>query len=305
MSCFATKLGCEGTYPPTMYSDLILKQWCEDQRLSGTCTKNEPAFYRNLERALDSRRQAHNFVALKPRWDETVADFTSADFLSLTRTGRIREVFLNELEQHPGFELGASGSRAQYGNYSYINHVEQEIAEFHGAETAYIAPSTYVANMAVLASVPLPGDAIVYDELIHASSHEGFRLSLAEHTKAFRHNDPDGLREVLSQLKKDHPGFESGTRSVLICVESIYSMDGDLCELQELVQTAEEEFPLGNAQFIMDEAHSAGVIGENGRGLVSMLGLEKSIAIRLHATSKALGSVGGKYLYCRPDKLHM
>lgn len=74
-------------------------------------------------------------------------------------------------------------------------------------------------------------------------------------------------------------------------------MDGDICQLPELVQIAEEEFPLGNAQFIMDEAHSAGVIGEDGRGLVSMLGLEKSIAIRLHATSKALGSVGGKVIF--------
>lgn len=277
-----------------MYSDLILKQWCKDHQITGTSSKREPAFYQNLERALNSRRQAHTFVSLKPRWDEKVADFTSADFLSLTRTGRIREVFLTELEQHPDFDLGASGSRAQYGNYSYINQVEQEIADFHGAETAYIAPSTYLANMAVLASIPLPGDAIVYDELIHASSHEGFRLSLAEHTKAFRHNDPEGLREVLSQLKNEHPGFEAGTKSVLICVESIYSMDGDLCRLRELVQTAEEEFPLGNAQFVMDEAHSAGVIGENGSGLVSMLGLERSIAVRLHATSKALGSVGGQ-----------
>ncbi|KAI1859875.1 hypothetical protein JX265_010324 [Neoarthrinium moseri] len=276
-----------------MYSDTILKQWCDEHRLRGPSVKNEPAFYQNLERALDSRRQAHNLVSLKPRWDETVADFTSADFLSLTRTGRLREAFLAELALHPDFELGASGSRAQYGNYTYINQVEQEIADFHGAETAFITPSTYAANLGVLSSVPLPGDAIVYDELIHASSHEGFRLSLAEQTVPFSHNDPEGLREVLVRLKKEQPAFEAGSRSVLICVESIYSMDGDICQLQDLVRTAEEEFPLGNAQFIMDEAHSIGVIGDKGRGLVSMLGLEKSIAIRIHAVSKAIGALGG------------
>ncbi|KAI0005180.1 8-amino-7-oxononanoate synthase [Xylariaceae sp. FL0662B] len=254
---------------------------------------NEPAFYRNLEKALDNRRQAENLLALKPRWDESVADFTSADFLSLTRTGRIREYFLAELASHPDFELGASGGRLQYGNYAYINQVEQEIADFHGAETAHIVQSTYGANLGVLSSVLLPGDAIVYDELVHASSHEGFRLSLAEHQMAFRHNDPNGLRESFIRLKTENPGFEAGTRSVLICVESFYSMDGDVCLLPELIQIANEEFPLGNAQFIIDEAHSLGVIGDKGRGLVSMLGLEKAVAIRIHAASKAVGAVGG------------
>ncbi|KAK8074180.1 class II aminotransferase/8-amino-7-oxononanoate synthase [Apiospora phragmitis] len=276
-----------------MYYDTILKQWCEEHRMKGPSMRDEPAFYRNLERALDARRQSSTFVALKPRWDDTVADFTSADFLSLTRTGQIREAFLQELEEHPNFELGASGSRCQYGNYAYINQVEEEIADFHGAETAFITSSTYAANLGVLSSVPLPGDAIVYDELVHASSHEGFRLSLAEKKVAFSHNDPEGLREVLTRLKEEQPAFEAGTKSVLICVESIYSMEGDLCRLQELVQVAEEEFPLGNAQFIMDEAHSVGILGDKGRGLVSMLGLEKSIAIRIQAVSKAVGAVGG------------
>ncbi|KAK8010049.1 class II aminotransferase/8-amino-7-oxononanoate synthase [Apiospora arundinis] len=276
-----------------MYHDTIMKQWCEEHRMRAPSTKDEPAFYRNIERALDVRRQSSNFVALKPRWDDTVADFTSADFLSLTRTGQIREAFLEELEKQPDFELGASGSRCQYGNYAYINQVEEEIAAFHGAETAFITSSTYAANLGVLSSVPLAGDAIVYDELVHASSHEGFSLSLAEQKVAFRHNDPDGLREVLARLREEKPALRNGTKSVLICVESIYSMEGDLCRLKELVQVAEEEFPLGNAQFIMDEAHSVGILGERGRGLVSMLGLEDSIAIRVHAASKAVGAVGG------------
>ncbi|KAI5927659.1 pyridoxal phosphate-dependent transferase [Camillea tinctor] len=218
-------------------------------------------------------------VALITAWD-----VTSLAIALPTVTQQLHGTTLQSFWASISFILGVAITQPIY--------VKQEIADFHGAETAYIAPSTYVANMAVLASVPLPGDSIVYDELIHASSHEGFRLSLAEHTIPFHHNDPDGLREVLDHLKTQHPGFEAGTRSVLICVESIYSMDGDLCQLQELVQTVEEEFPLGNAQFIMDEAHSIRVIGDRGRGLVSMLGLEKSIAIRIHATSKAVGSVG-------------
>ncbi|KAI1778811.1 8-amino-7-oxononanoate synthase [Hypoxylon cercidicola] len=280
----------------SMYSDKLIRQWCLDHRPRSASMQNESAFDRNLEHALDTRRQAQSLLALKPRWDESVADFTSADFLSLTRTGQIREVFLAEISSHPNFELGASGSRLQFGNYTYINEVEQEIADFHGSEVAYITQSTYGANLGVLSSVPLPGDAIVYDEFVHASSHEGFQLSVAEHKIAFRHNDPDDLREVLARLKHDYPVFETGTRSVLICVESFYSMDGDVCQLRELVQVANDEFPLGNAQFIMDEAHSIGVIGEKGRGLVSILGLEKAVAIRIHAASKALGAVGGVIL---------
>ncbi|KAI1173653.1 8-amino-7-oxononanoate synthase [Nemania sp. FL0916] len=280
-----------------MYAHAVMKEILEDFRVRGSSVDSQPAFYRNIERALDTRRKAQYVIGLKPQGDkERIADFTTCDSLSLSRSGRVREAFLAELASHPGFDLGASGSRVQYGNYDYINEVEQEIADFHGAETAYITQSGFAANVAVLSGVPLPGDAIIYDELVHASMHEGLHLSLAAHKLSFRHNDPDALREVLMELKSAYPAFVEGNKSVLICVETIYSMDGDICPLQELVQVAKEEFPLGNAQFVVDEAHSLGVIGDKGRGLVSLLELEKDIAIRIHVAGKALGSVGGMVL---------
>ncbi|KAI1128525.1 8-amino-7-oxononanoate synthase [Nemania abortiva] len=279
-----------------MYAHEVMKEVLEDLRLRGSTTRDQEAFYRNLEQALDTRRQGQYLIGLKPRWDETVADFTTCDFLSLSRSGRVREAFLAELASHPGFDLSASGSRIQYGNYDYLNQVEEEIAKFHNAETVYITQSGFTANVAVLSGVPLPGDAIIYDELVHASTHEGLHLSLAAHKLPFSHNDPDALRDVLISLKDTYPVFAQGTKSVLICVETIYSMDGDICLLEELLQVAKEEFPLGNAQFIVDEAHSLGVLGDRGRGLVSLLGLEKEIAIRVHVASKALGSVGGLIL---------
>ncbi|CAI6083872.1 unnamed protein product [Clonostachys chloroleuca] len=276
-----------------MYFETINKQWGEDHRLKGSSMQDEPAFYRNLEQALDVRRQSQYFLNLKPQWGKEVVDLTTSDFLAVNHSGKVRQRFLDELGQHPDFRLGANGSRLQYGNTPYINQVEKEIADFHGAETAFIVASAYAANLGVLSSVPLAGDALVYDELVHASSFEGFKLSMAMHRLPFPHNDPDGLREVLVRLKKDHPEFVAGTSSILICVESIYSMEGDVCELRELVQVAKEEFPLGNAQFVMDEAHSIGVVGDKGRGLVSYLGMEDDIAIRVHSVSKALGSTGG------------
>lgn len=277
-----------------VYADEMLKGWTEENRLRAPGMKNMPAFYRNLEASLDTRRQAHYMMGLKPRWDHSVLDFTTCDFLSLSRSGRVREAFLAELAANPDFELGAAGSRIQYGNYEYLNRVEQEIADFHKAEAAYMCPSGFAANVAVLSGVPLPGDAIVYDELVHASSHEGLHLSLAEHKLPFRHNDPDSLREVLSGLKTTQPAFAAGTRSILVCVESIYSMDGDVCPLQEYVQVLKDEFPLGNAQLLVDEAHSLGVIGPRGSGLVNMLGLEKEVAIRILVASKAIGACGGE-----------
>ncbi|KAI1148833.1 8-amino-7-oxononanoate synthase [Nemania diffusa] len=276
-----------------MYAELLVKALAEDDRLKGPSMKNQPAFFRNLEKVLDSRRQTHSLIGLKPRWDSSVYDFTTCDSLSLSRSGRLREAFLAELAKHPDFDFCASGSRPMYGNYDYINQVEQEIADFHGAEGAYITHSGFAANVSVLSGVPQPGDAIVYDELVHASSHEGFHLSLAEYKLPFRHNDAESLRDVLISLKDKKSEFRTGARSILICLESVYSMDGDICNLQEIIDVAKEEFPLGNAQFVIDEAHSIGTIGERGRGLVSELGVEKDIAIRVHVAGKALGSVGG------------
>lgn len=277
-----------------MYADLLIKTWTEENHPRGPTVKEGPAFYRNLERVLDARRQDQSLLGLKPRWGDDVADFSTCDILSLSRSGRVRDGFLAELAKHPDFHLGAAGSRLQFGNYEYLNQVEKEIAEFHGVETVYMTTSGFAANVSVLSGVPLPGDAIVYDELVHASSHEGFHLSLAEHKIPFRHNDPDALRDVLLGLKNSQPDFQKGTRSILVCLESVYSMDGDVCPLREFVQVVKDEFPLGNAQLVVDEAHSLGIIGDRGRGLVSALGLEKEIAIRIHVASKSLGSVGGK-----------
>lgn len=281
------------------YAERMLKNWLNEHKLQSPMMKHAPAFDRNLEQALDRYRVEFGLMTAKPRWDNSVIDWTTSDFLSLSRSGRIREAVKEELERQGEYLLSASGSRAQFGNYDYLLNVEREIAKFHNAETAWIAHSGFFACVGVIEAVLLPGDAIVYDELMHASTHVGMKVSTAAHKHSFRHNDPISLRDVLSSLKDMYPAFRSGTQSVLVCVESIYSMDGDICPLQECVDVVKELFPLGNAQFLMDEAHSSGVLGPKGAGLVQMLGLEKEIAIRVHMCSKALGSTGGPS--CRPD----
>lgn len=279
-----------------MYYESVLQKILLAQDPRGPKMKDGPAFYRRLEEAMDVQRRQRSLMCLKPRWDTTVADFTTSDFLSLNRTGQIRDEFYRELQLCGSFELSASGSRVQYGNSDYIVEVEREIAAFHGAETAFICHSGFFANVGILEAIPQPGDAIVLDEFSHASTRMGLKVTLAAHKLEFRHNSLDSFQEVLASLKSMDNSFATGEKSILICVESIYSMQGDICPLKEMVHIVKELFPAGNAQFVIDEAHSTGVLGPNGAGLVSLLGLEKEIAIRVHMCSKALSSTGGKHL---------
>lgn len=273
----------------------LLSNWIKSQKPQAPMMKDAPVFYRNLEEALDLRRADHAFFTrTKSAWKLGQAyDFCSNDMLSLGKTGEIRRAFLEELAQHPDFMMYSGGSRLMDGNYSYIEDVEAEIAAFHGAETALIVGSGFEANTAIYAAIPRPGDAIVYDELVHASTHDGMATSLAQCRMQFRHNDVDALREAIASVLDTQPQIADGSRTLLISVESVYSMDGDICPLLDMLELAEEMCPKGNAAFIVDEAHATGILGPKGAGLVSQLGVEKKIAVRLHTCGKALASTGG------------
>lgn len=279
-----------------MYAKDLLTSFNEAQTPQAPGMSQAPAFYRNLELALDLRRRDQNLYIDKPDLDDDLADFASSDSISLGRSGRMREAVLAELAEHPSLALGPSGSRVVNGGSSYMYESEAEIARIAGAEAAYIVHSGFLANLAVLSAVPQPGDAIVYDSLVHASMHEGILLSRAAHCMSFSHNDPDALRDVLLGLRDAHREFREATRSVLVLVESVYSMDGDVCPLSELLHVTREVFPLGNAQLMVDEAHCVGLVGPHGLGLVRMLGLENQVAVRVQTGSKSLGSTGGVVL---------
>ncbi|KAF5239313.1 hypothetical protein FANTH_10016 [Fusarium anthophilum] len=272
-----------------------LASFMKEQKLKAPQMKNAPTFYRNLEEALDLRRADHGMFTNNTRspWKTGKAiDFCSNDLLSLGKTGVLRQEFLDELSRNPDFPIYAGGSRLLDGNYDYIVQVEQEIAEFHGAETSLIVGSGFDANCAIYSAIPRPGDAIVYDELVHASVHDGMTHSLAIKKAPFRHNDVDALRDVLTSIVDSESLINNGSRTILISVESVYSMDGDICPLREMLEAARETCPKGNFVFIVDEAHATGIIGPKGVGLVSAMGLEKEIAVRVHTYGKALASTG-------------
>ncbi|KAI1460398.1 putative aminotransferase [Annulohypoxylon moriforme] len=281
-----------------MSSPGFLASWIRAQKPKAPRMKDAPTFYRNLEEALDVRRADHAMITrTKSTWKTGEAvDFCSNDLLALGSSGQLRTEFLEELARHPDFPLYAGGSRLMDGNYDYIEQVEQEIAEFHGAESAIILNSGYEANGAIYTAIPRPGDAIVYDELVHASTHDGMAHSLALCRMPFRHNDVDSFRDTLASVVDSQPMIRDGSRSVLISVESIYSMDGDVCPIEELIEIADEVCPKRNAVFIVDEAHATGIIGPNGAGLICELGIQDKIAIRLHTFGKALASSGAVIL---------
>lgn len=269
-----------------------MTEWADAQKLKAPTVKDSSIFYRNLEEELDLARTTGHSLPLHVHSHEI--DFSSCDVLSLGSSGALRKEFLKELADHPDFQLGAGGSRLMDGHSTYQDQLEREIAEYFEVESALVVHNGWTANQSIFSTVPRSGDVIVYDELMHATALAGMKLSLALEQRVFKHNDLDAFIEVLEDIRDSQAQVRNGKRSVIIAVESYYSMDGDYCPLKEMIEAAEEIFPHGNAQFVVDEAHSFGVLGPRGRGFVAELGLEDKVAIRMMTFGKALAGSGGK-----------
>ena len=227
---------------------------------------------------LAQRKEQGTFRSLKTV--ESQVDFTSNDYLGFARSKELKRRISEAEKQFSENGVGSTGSRLLTGNSNLAEEVERQVADFHNAETALIFNSGYDANIGLYSSLGRIAQYIVYDELIHASVHDGMRLSRAE-LKSFKHNDVESLLLVLSEL--DGPA--------VVAVESVYSMDGDLAPLKELVGVCKDF----DAAIIVDEAHAVGLFGE-GRGRVLELGLEDDVYARLVTFSKALGCHGAAVL---------
>ncbi|KAJ5484874.1 hypothetical protein N7539_004862 [Penicillium diatomitis] len=231
----------------------------------------------------------------------TAVDFSSNDFLSLSTSPAFRNRYLSHLNSAPeSFPFASGGSRLLDGNSAYAEELERFVAEFHDAPAALLFNSGYDANIGVLASIPQPGDLVLYDELVHASAREGMRLSRASARKMFSHSSPTSLKEVLSEEMKSDPWIWEGTRNVFIVIESLYSMDGDVAPIQDFIRVVDELLPRQNGYFIVDEAHATGVFGPRGAGVVQHIGVQDRMFIRVHTFGKALASHGAMVL-CGPQ----
>lgn len=229
----------------------------------------------SLKQKLAAREQEDSLRKLSQ--SSGLIDFSSNDYLGLARS---KELFdqIHQKAVSLDSRNGATGSRLLSGNSAFTEAAEQKLARIFKSEEALIFNSGYTANLAVLSSIPQRHDTIIYDELAHACIKDGARLSLARNF-SFKHNDLEDLESKLSRILEGN---------IFIAVESIYSMDGDQCPLNELTKLAEKY----NATIIIDEAHSTGSIGSNGAGLTVDLGLESKIAIRIYTFGKAMGIHG-------------
>lgn len=199
-------------------------------------------------------------------------DFYSNDYLGLSKSSDDVGV---------SHHSGATGSRLISGNSKEAENCEKILAEFFNSEAALVYNSGYDANIGLFSAILQRGDTILYDEAIHASVRDGIRLSFAS-AYSFEHNSLDDLRLKLERTK--------GT--VYIAIESLYSMNGDVAPMQEIAKIARER----NAYLIVDEAHSGGVFGTSGRGLIEELKLENSVFARLITFGKAYGFHGAVVL---------
>jgi len=258
-----------------------------------TNSDSTEGLHARLSSALARRRAAGLLRSPRAR-DATRADFSSNDYLGVVTRDALRTI----TQSHGSCSTGSTGSRLLSGHFSSSDAVETEACEAHNSPTALLFNSGYDANLAFFGVVPGPRDAVILDELIHASVHDGVRSSRACARISFRHNDCVSLKRAIMQALDIVPG------SILVGIESVYSMDGDVAPLDEfLVAIKAARASSGREIFlVVDEAHSGGLYGKNGGGLAMKYASHEALLARLITYGKAYGSHGAVIL-CQTDTL--
>lgn len=208
--------------------------------------------------------------------NEKLIDFSSNDYLGFARSEDLKNRILNSYESLAD-KNGSTGSRLLTGNSALATEVESELAKLFGYDASLVFNSGYTANLGFFSCLPQRGDTILYDELSHACIKDGSRLSLAK-SMPFKHNDLADLERKLKLSEGE----------VYIACEAVYSMDGDFAPLKALCELSEKY----NAKLIVDEAHSTGVFGKNGAGLVAELDLTQQVYAVIFTFGKAMGIHG-------------
>jgi 8-amino-7-oxononanoate synthase len=206
-----------------------------------------------------------------------VLHFAGSNYLDLAHHPEVIEASVRAARDHG---CASGGSRLISGNLRIHEHLEEELAELLGTEAALVFSTGYMANAGVIPALAGPGDVIVSDALTHASIIDGCRLARAE-TRVFSHGDLDALEATFRQVA-------ASRRRVLLAVDGIYSMDGDLAPLGEMVTLAQRF----GAMLLLDDAHGTGTLGARGGGTAEHLGVDQGIDVMVGTLGKALGSFG-------------
>jgi glycine C-acetyltransferase len=245
---------------PLSYLHEQLEQW----RAEGT--------YQRL-RVLESESAAES------RFDgKEVVNLASNNYLGLTTHPKLREAALAATRK---YGVGSGAVRTISGTMSLHIELEERIAAFKNVEACVVFQSGFAANAGTVSAVLTPEDHIISDELNHASIIDGCRLSKAK-IHVFPHKDVAAAAKILAEL-----GGAAGRK--LLISDGVFSMDGDIAPLPGLVEAAERH----GAIMMVDDAHSSGVLGRNGRGTIDHFGLHGRVHIQVGTLSKAIGVLGG------------
>jgi 8-amino-7-oxononanoate synthase len=202
----------------------------------------------------------------------------SNNYLGLTGDPRVKRAAADALEE---YGTGLTGSRLLNGTTPLHVTLEQELADFMHTEDVIVYTTGYQSNLGCLGTILEPGDTVICDSANHASILDGCRLAGAK-LRPFRHNQMDKLEKMLERSVTDGGG-------VLVVVDGVFSMEGDVCDLPQIVELCERY----GARLMVDEAHGVGVLGARGAGACEVFGLEDKVDLRMGTFSKSLASCGG------------
>jgi len=227
--------------------------------------------YRDL-RVVQGEQKARTVIDGKE-----VINLSSNNYLGLTTHPRLRQAAIAAVEK---YGAGSGAVRTIIGTMTLHQELEEKIAKFKHTEAALVFQSGFTANTGVIPAVVGKGDVVISDELNHASIIDGCRLSRAD-IKRYPHRDMDGLKKALEESQ--------GYRRKLVITDGVFSMDGDIAPLPDIVELADRY----GAMVMVDDAHASGVLGRNGRGTVDHFDLHGRVDIQVGTLSKAIGVLGG------------
>ncbi|MCG4585135.1 glycine C-acetyltransferase, partial [Anaerosalibacter bizertensis] len=207
-----------------------------------------------------------------------VINLSSNNYLGFANHPRLKKAAIEAVEK---YGAGAGAVRTIVGNMDIHEELEKLLAEFKREEAAFIYQSGFNCNAGTIQAITEKGDLIISDELNHASIIDGSRLSKADKT-IYKHSDIDHLEKVLKENRDKY-------NNILIITDGVFSMDGDIAKLPEIVELAEKY----EAMTYVDDAHGSGVLGESGRGTVDHFNLHGRVDFSIGTLSKAIGVVGG------------
>lgn len=211
-----------------------------------------------------------------------VINLSSNNYLGFANHPRLKKAAIEAVEK---YGVGSGAVRTIVGNMDIHEKMEEILAEFKREEAVMVFQSGFNCNAGTIQAITKKGDLIISDELNHASIIDGTRLSKADRT-IFKHSNMEDLERVLKENRDKY-------RNVLIITDGVFSMDGDIAKLPEIVELAEKY----DALTYVDDAHGSGVLGESGRGTVDHFGLHGRVDFSIGTLSKAIGAIGG-YVAC-------